>query len=397
MNTIYALLAHSWSGLLIAALVAGLGWLIARTARWRGYPRVRFVGYAIYALALLLAVGSIAAIVRISRAEGRYAPRGKLIDVGGYRMHILAEGDAQGGPALVWLPGGHASGLFIYPLHKALRNETRSILFDRPGTGWSDTGPFPRRTAREAEELRTLLDNAGERGPFILIGHSYGGLLAANFARRYKEKTVAVLLLDATPPDVFTYLPGGGGPALPAGIVRRSRRAALTKMFSVPFGLLSGADAENEETRRLARLYGERLAEVGEEMRAIDAGPAADWVSASLFEEWGDPHSVAELLVYDGELGDLPLFVVVPEGKEDPKVLPQLGVGGDDGERVLHFLERARLRYLSASSKSELIHTPAGTTHHYPYETPDFVVDTVRRVLAGSRVAASTARTSSTR
>ncbi len=389
MNTIYALLAHSWSGLVIAALVGGLGWLTVRAARWRGYPRVRFVGYAIYGFAILLAAGSVVAIVLISRAEGRYPPKGKLVDVGGYRMHILAEGEANGGPTLLWLPGGHASGLFIYPLHKALRNETRSILFDRPGTGWSDTGPFPRRTFREAEELRTLLDNAGEKGPFILIGHSYGGLLAANFARRYKEKTAAVMLLDATPPDVFTYLPGGGGPSLPVGIVRRSQRAALTKMFSVPFGLLSGVDAENEETRRLARVYGEELAEVGEEMRAIDAGPAADWVSASLFEEWSDPRSVAELLVYDGELGDLEVFVVVPEGKEDPEVLQQLGMGGDEGERVLHFLERSRLRYLSASSKTELIHTPAGTTHHYPYETPDFVVDVVRRVLARSRAAAS--------
>ncbi len=395
MNTIYALLAHSWSGLLIAGLVGALGWLIARATRWRRYPRLRsarFIGYAVYALALLLAIGSVVAIVRINRTEGLYPPRGKLVDVGGYRMHILAEGDARGGPTLVWIGGGHASGLFIYPLHKALRSETRSVIFDRPGTGWSDTGPFPRRTSREAEELRTLLDNAGERGPFILIGHSYGGLLAANFARRYKEKTAAVMLLDATPPDVFTYLPGGGGPALPVGIVRRSQRAALTKMFSIPFGLLTGAgraDSGDEESRRVARVYAEGLFEVGEEMRAIDAGPAADWVSASLFEEWSDPRSVADLLVYDGELSDLPVFVVVPEGKEKADVLPSLGVSGKEGERALHFLERARLRYLRASSKAELIHTPAGTTHHYPYETPDFTVDVVRRVLAGSRAAAT--------
>lgn len=171
MNTIYALLAHSWSGLVIAALVAGLGWLVVRAARWRGYSRlrgVRFAGYAVYGLAILLAAGSVVAIVRISRAERRHPPMGKLVDVGGYRMHILAEGDAKGSPTLVWIPGSHGQGLGLYHLHKAMRNETRSILFDRPGTGWSDTGPFPRRTAREAEELRALLDNAGEHGPFIL-------------------------------------------------------------------------------------------------------------------------------------------------------------------------------------------------------------------------------------
>ncbi len=260
-NAVYALLTHSWSGLLIAALVGGLGWLIVRAARWRGYPRARFAGYAIYGLAALLAVGSVVAIVRISRAAAGHPPMGKLVDVGGYRMHILAEGEAKGGgPTLVWIPGGHGPGLALYHLHKALRNETRSILFDRPGTGWSDTGPFPRRTAREAEELQTLLDNAGERGPFILIGHSYGGLLAANYAKRHPEKTAAVMLLDATPPDVFIYLPGGRGPNLPAGIVRSSQRAGWWKLF----GLWSVPDrrptSRNEEAARIQRAYDESLA-----------------------------------------------------------------------------------------------------------------------------------------
>ncbi len=232
-NAVYTLLAHSWSGLVIAALVAGLGWLIARTARWRGYPRVRFVGYAIYALALLLAVGSIVAIVRISRAEAGHPPMGKLVDVGGYRMHILAEGDAKGGPTLVWIPGGHGPGLALYHLHKAMRGETRSILFDRSGAGWSDTGPFPNSTKREAEELNTLLNNAGEKGPFILAGHSYGGLLAANYARRYPKNMATLMLLDPTPPDVFTYLPGGGGPNIPTGLVRGGQISGLTKLFGV--------------------------------------------------------------------------------------------------------------------------------------------------------------------
>ncbi len=385
MNTIYALLAHSWSGLVIAALVALLGWLIVRAARWRGHPRVRFVGYAIYGLAVLLAAGSIVTLVRISRAEAGHPPMGKLIDVGGYRMHILAEGDAKGGPTLVWIPGGHGAGLGLYHLHKAMRNETRSILFDRPGTGWSDTGPFPRRTAREAEELRALLDNAGEKGPFILIGHSYGGLLAANYAKRYPEKMTAVVLLDATPPDVFTYLPGGGGPAIPTGLVRSRQRAGWWKLF----GIWSDPDRQlarrNEEIARVMRVYDESLAEVRGAMRARSARPATDFASASIMREWFDPKSVADLLVYDGELANLPVFIVIPEGNDPKDVQQQLGLSGDDLRRAINFLQRSRMRYLSASSKSELIHTPAGTGHNYPYEAPDFVVETVRRVLATSR------------
>lgn len=160
MNATYALLAHSWAGLVIAGLVAAVGWLVAGAARWAGRPRARFAGYLLYACAAALAVLSVLAVVRIHRAEAGHPPMGTLVDVGGYRLHVVAEGDARGGPTVVWISGGHASGLSIHHLHKAVRGETRSILFDRPGTGWSDTGPFPASTRREAEQLHTLLANS---------------------------------------------------------------------------------------------------------------------------------------------------------------------------------------------------------------------------------------------
>lgn len=387
MNTIYALLAHAWGGLVIAAVVALFGWMVVVVARWRRYRLFRFVGYAVYALAALLAVGSSIAFVRIRNAEGGVPPMGRLVDVGGYRLHILAEGDAKGGPTLVWFGGGHPSGLALYHLHKAMRSETRSILFDRPGTGWSDTGPFPNSTGREAEELRTLLDNAGEKGPFILIGHSYGGLLAANFARRYPKKTAALVLLDPTPPDVFTYLPGGGGPNIPLGLVRGSQITGLMKLF----GLWSAPDRElakrNDELGRLVRTINERLADVRVAIDARSASPAGDWVSASIFSEWFDPKLVAELMVYDGELGELPVVLVIPDDPEPKSIEQQLGITGPDLPRAVDFLKRARGRYLDISSKSELIRVPAGTSHNFPYEVPDFVVETVRGLLARSRVA----------
>ncbi|MGH9838614.1 MAG: alpha/beta fold hydrolase [Blastocatellia bacterium] len=391
MNTIYALLSHSWSGLVIAALVAALGWLIVRAARWRGYPRlrgVRFIGYAVYALAALLTVGSIVAIVRISRALSAHPPMGKLVDVGGYQLHILAEGDAKGGPTLIWIPGGHGPGLALYHLHKAMRNETRSILFDRPGTGWSDTGPFPVSTKREAEELNTLLNNAGEKGPFILAGHSYGGLLAANYARRFPKNMAALMLLDPTPPDVFTYLPGGGGPNIPAGLARNGRMPGLLKLFGLSSDPTSTLAKRDDEIGKLIRTIDERLADVRGAMQARNRAPAGDWVTASLFTEWFDPKLVAELTVYDGELGEMPVYLITPENDSTPQSIEQqLGIKGDDAMRAFNFLKRARVRYLAISSKSELIHTPAGTGHNYPYEAPDFVVETARRVLAKSRVA----------
>ena len=90
---------------------------------------------------------------------------GKLVDVGGDRMHVLAEGEAHGQATVVWMPGAHEAGYALYHLDAGMRREARSILIDRPGSGWSDPGPFPRTTAAEAEEVVRALERAGEKGP----------------------------------------------------------------------------------------------------------------------------------------------------------------------------------------------------------------------------------------
>ncbi len=379
MSMIYSLLSHSWGGLVIAALVAGVGLLLARVGRWR---IVRWVGFAVCALALLLAAGSVVAIVRIARANRAYPPPGRLVDVGGQRMHIWAEGDARGGPTVIWIPGGHSQGLGLYHLHKAMRGETRSILFDRFGTGWSDAGPFPRSTAREAEELNTLLDNAGEKGPFILAGHSYGGLLAANFARRHPDKTAALVLLDPTPPDAFVYAPVFGMAAA-KGLILAGQLGGLQKLFGFQPDSNRGAAADPELAKLLKQIDDSR-ADVREMMDSRNASPAQDFALASIFNEWFDPASPPQFMVYDGELGEMPVYLVTPQGDTEPQIR-RMRLSDAETKRAINFFQRARVRYLATSSKSEHIVTPAGTGHNYPYEVPQFLIETMRHVLAKSR------------
>ncbi len=385
-NWMYSLLSHPGSGLFVAGVVGLLGVLIVRLAPRVGHRWIRVIGAGVSAVAALLAVGGAVSMVRIKTAMAKFPPPGRLVDVGGYRMHILAEGDAKGGPTVIWIPGSHEAGLNLNHLHQAIRQETRSILFDRPGTGWSDAGPYPRTTAREADELATLLDRAGEKGPFILIGHSYGGLLAANFARRYPGKTAALIMADGTPPDVFMYLPDGGGPDIPGGIVRRSRAAAWMKMFAISPAWFARAPAGPPDTGtvRLMKTIQGRLADVAPALAATRTAP--DWATVSIFEEWLDPKAVADLMVYDLELGSLPVFVVTPAGKAPPEEVQAIGVSAAETDRARHFLEQARMRYVRISSKAELIHTAPGTGHNYPFETPEFLLDVVRQALADSAI-----------
>ena len=383
-NTLYSLLSHRWSGLLVAAVVGMVALVLLRLGRRPSRVVFRWLGVLGAVAAVVLAVGAGTAMAKVAKAMKQFPPPGKLVDVGGYRMHILAEGEARGRPTVVWITGSHEGGLPLYHLHKVIRQEGRSILFDRPGSGYSDPGPFPRRTGREADELATLLGRAGERGPFVVVGHSYGGLLAANFARRYPNQVAALVMADGTPPDVFMYLPDGGGPGIPGGIVRGSKSVAWKKLF----GLGLGADPDGEVPpadtglARLLRTIKERLVDVNDAIQATNMKP--DWATPSIFEEWRDPKSVADLTVYDLELGSLPVYVVTPAGKAKPEEVRAIGVGTAETDRALHFLEQARMRYTRISSKSELIHTAPGTGHNYPYETPEFLLDVVRRAMGDS-------------
>ena len=387
---LYPLLSQPWAGMAVGAGIAVIGFLFAVGLR-RLQPEPpalwsragTLVVLAAGASSAILLWGGVTSFIHISRLALDHPPPGALVDVGGYRMHILAEGEARGGPTVIWIPGGHGQGLALYHLHAATRDETRSILFDRPGTGWSDAGPFPRRTALEAGELAELLEGAGEAGPFVLAGHSYGGLLAANFARRHPDRTAGLVLLDASPPDAFIYAPAYGAPALEE-LVKDAERQGLAKVFggwTDPGDALAETDTEIGEIVRNQRRL---LAEVGDALDANRRRAASSFAEASIFREFAaDAVSATapDLMVYDGELGDMPVLVVIPD-ESAAGIIEPLGMDDASAARAINFFERVRVRYLEVSSDARLIHTPPGTEHNYPYQTPEFVVGVVRDLLA---------------
>jgi pimeloyl-ACP methyl ester carboxylesterase len=126
-------------------------------------------------------------------------PPGHLIDVGGHRLHLLCSG--TGSPVVVLdaaLGGSSISWSLVQP---ALARLTRVCSYDRAGFGWSDAGPMPRTAGRIADELRRLLERARIEPPFLLVGHSFGGLVMRIFARRYRDATAALVLVDPAHPE----------------------------------------------------------------------------------------------------------------------------------------------------------------------------------------------------
>jgi pimeloyl-ACP methyl ester carboxylesterase len=128
-------------------------------------------------------------------------PLGRLVDIGGYRLHIWCMGGENDKPPVVFLPG---SGDFSFTWGLVLPETarfTRACAYDKAFEAWSDPGPLPRTMQQDAHELRRLLQRAGVKGPYVLVGASAGGPLARVFARAFSDDVAGMVLVDATDAD----------------------------------------------------------------------------------------------------------------------------------------------------------------------------------------------------
>jgi len=151
------------------------------------------------ALILLAWIGAGAAVV--ARA-GPFKPSGRYVDIGGRKLRLVCEGPKSDKP-VVWMEAG-AFGLaadFAAIQEKLTAKEIRSCAYDRAGMGWSDPGPRPRDSLAIVEDLEKLIAASGERGPFILMGHSMAGLHTRLFAGRNPDKIAGLVLIEATTPE----------------------------------------------------------------------------------------------------------------------------------------------------------------------------------------------------
>ena len=130
-----------------------------------------------------------------TRRDGRiHPPPGRLVDLGTHRLHLLEAG--QGSPTILLEAGLMSTVLSWSDLQRSLAGSFRVVSYDRAGLGWSELGPMPRTADRIVKELHTLLERAAIPPPYILVGHSFGGLTIPLFAARYSDEVAGMVLVD---------------------------------------------------------------------------------------------------------------------------------------------------------------------------------------------------------
>ncbi|MBN8595408.1 MAG: alpha/beta hydrolase [Anaerolineae bacterium] len=153
----------------------------------------------------LLAIGLIYQSQAAARDEESYPPSGRMVDVGGYALHIQCEGD--GSPTIVVESGSGTWSLMWADLLPRMTERSRTCVYDRAGYGWSESSGEPHTAINSADDLRAVLTSAQITPPYVLVGHSYGGWVVRVFQDRYPDEVVGVVLAEASHPEQWVRLP----------------------------------------------------------------------------------------------------------------------------------------------------------------------------------------------
>ena len=214
-----------------------------------------FIHTLIWIFGLLLlgvAAGALYQKLGLRRDSKLHPPPGRLIDLGAHHLHMLEEG--QGSPTIVLEAGLMSTMLSWSAIQRALAQSYRVVSYDRAGLGWSDLGPMPRTAERMVEELHTLLERASIPPPYVLVGHSFGGLTMPLFAARYPQETAGMVLVDPVVPAEWNPPSEQDRKRAEIGATISSRAALLCRVGVIRFVAFLLTSGATKLASRLVRL-----------------------------------------------------------------------------------------------------------------------------------------------
>lgn len=329
--------------------------LPARILRW-----LRNIGLGALVLAVLLMVigATYEAFARRAAAK-QFPPHGKLVDIGGRRLHLDCRG--SGSPTVIFESGLDSIGSLSWAaVHDSVATVTRACAYDRAGIMWSDPKSTPQSADAIADDLHAVLQAAGEAGPFIFAGHSLGGPYIMTYTRKYPAQVAGLVFVDASHPDQLRRFAAIGVPPPPL--------PAVLKLVSA----LSWTG--------LVRLFPIEAPEHADErVKEIVRARASTSLGAALAEGYALPQSLAE----GGELRDLgnrPLVVLTAMAPLPQATLRALNLSASTGRRFREVWQALQDDEASWSTRSRHELFPEAG-HYIQFDRPDVVIKAVTDVV----------------
>ena len=321
--------------------------------------RLKRLGIVIAAIAVLLLAGAIYQNLSSGADERANPPPGTLVDMGGYKLHLYCTG--QGSPTVVLIGGAGDFWAIWDPIQRNIAESTRVCTYDRPGLGSSDSHPVMSPTVdAHVTMLHQLLLNAEEKGPYIVVGHSIGGLMARKFAGNYPQETVGVVLVDSSVEGQFM--------ALPSSIIESNQSAGL--IYSVcevlaPIGvvrLLGLGDARAGAFPLLSEEAQATIAAAFHQTRGCTSLRAEGEMADEPLTKGGPPV----------QLGDIPLIVItgnLVDLEQNPSLQWMQDIWLDIQAGLLQ--RSTNSTWVVAERSSHYVHT----------DEPELVIDAIQSLL----------------
>jgi len=324
------------------------------------------------ALAVLIAAGCLYQSIGAHRDRCRYAGFGRWVTLGDGNERYLVE-KGSGGPTVLFESGIAATNLNWRQIQEIVSQFTHTASYDRGGLGWSSPTSSVRTPSNIACELHEMLESAGIKPPYILVGHSFGGLVMRRYALLYPEDVAGAVLVDPMrceewPPldpakqatlDRGIRLTGIAIPIARCGLARLAVTSLLCRSGRLS-GFLAGAAGDGSK-HVLSRIKDE-VGKMPEEVRPI---VAAHWSRPSYYVGMCShveavPDTVREMQDADPILG-IPVTLLTP-GKSSPLGRQSLDQIGDNVQQII----------------------AAASAHWIHLDEPDLVVDSIREMVVAA-------------
>jgi pimeloyl-ACP methyl ester carboxylesterase len=315
---------------------------------------LRWIGWIFLAGVILFLGLIIYLLVRESITRNKYRsvypPPGKMVNIGTHDIHLNCVG--SGSPTVVFEADLDQYGSLSWmSVQERIGELTRACSYDRAGILWSEPGPLPRDGETIARELSTVLDAAGEEGPYILVGHAFGGAYIRIFAGKYPDDVCGMVLIESSHPEMLTRF---GEYGVVPEIPDRNIRPLI--LFLSHLG---------SPGRYKGNVYN-LPPEIYDPVQAFLPESSMTWFD----EKVESPNTLSQAGYYE-YLGDWPLIVLATSGPS-----PSLG---DLGQKLDDLWLEMQRELLLLSENSEFRSYEIG---HYPQlQSPELVIDAIKDVL----------------
>ncbi|WP_341348118.1 alpha/beta hydrolase [Paenibacillus sp. FSL H3-0469] len=314
------------------------------------------------AVLLLAGSGFLYEAVASHSARKSYPAPGQLVDAGGYNLHIRQLG--AGAPTIILEAGSGETSLSWRDIPEQLAEHATVVTYDRAGYAWSEQADTERSGANIVRELHTALRNADIPGPYLMVGHSLGGMYARLFTQTYPAEVTGLVLIDARPENddretkpILAAENIAGNPS--ASLLSLLKRSGVLRLFQDH--LLTGLVAP-QDRGAFINVISTPSYFAAKEQEAALASSTEDAIRGQNF-------------------GSLPVKVIA---RGLPQDYASFGVSEDAGRRLEAIWQEGQRSMLNLSSNSELI-VAEKSGHMIIHDQPELVVQTILGMLAAGK------------